>query len=372
MKQCGDNTPTPAENSQGTNAANPPGEPETPTNGPLDRESLTKQALRSLGIRHSPNSDFARAASKTTVAQLGGVSDDESIISEEDPDDDDDEVESPTKQLSAPQAEDLADRLVEVPRDKPLDPSTLPALPEPQEQQNQDIVAFKLPDFKEEDMLHTYTVKHVSCRDDAPFGASTKILQTFHSLHEANSWASEQLDGMYLSVEKQTNVGRKEVYDADGLFRGSIALLDLEGWEEMIWVTMDITYKGELVNVDHDALAQSKRVPSKVYVILKMVVVHDKDGNPEASTDIVATTSIVSLANKIASETYLELAAPVSAQIDKVRRYREVVKPQVEANRRKADEEGVVIELEEGKNDEKGPMTFSIRVDEVNIRGPVN
>ena len=217
--------------------------------------------------------------------------------------------------------------------------------------------------LKEEDMIHTYNVRHMSEREGRASPVVT--LKTFHNLGEANKWAAEQLGNLYVSIN-HTNTGRSELYDKDNLYRGRITIQDIDGWEELIWVIQEITYVGDLVDFDRAKL--KPRFPPKAYNIMKLAVTNEG----EVISECIATATTLPLANKIAAEEYLALAAPVSAHIDKVKHFRERVVVDINTKRKQADEQGIAIELEAAENEERSLELFKVQIQETRIRGPPN
>lgn len=309
------------------------------------------------------SSQFAKAAEKQGVEFLDS---DDSEESEEDPDDEPEAPQMPPLKGGMPPNERDADGDVnmDLPPDN-VDHRVLPQFPTicsssvaaPQH------LPTLIANHSEADMIHAYKVRHLRERNGEV--EPHVVLQTFHNLGEANAFAAQQLGNLYLSIN-QALTGRSEMHNADNLYMGKITIQDQPDWAEIVYVTREITYVGDLVNLQRADVQPI--VHPKVFNVIKEAVQADGDLN----VDVAACTSIKILANKLAADEYLAMAKPVTANMDLVVHYHEVVVPDVRARLELADELGEAIELEPGENLERGLRCFRVSVIENAVRGPLN
>jgi hypothetical protein len=307
--------------------------------------------------------DFAKAAAKQRVEFLDS---DDSEESEEDPDDEPEPSQKPIITGKVPPTERDADGDVNMDfRPDDVDHRVLSQVPTICASS---IAASQRPpmhvaNHPEADMIHAYKVRHLRERNGEV--EPHVVLQTFHNLGEANAFAAQQLSSLYLSIN-QALTGRSEMHDADNLYMGKVTIQDQPDWAEIIYVTREITYVGDIVNLQRADVQPI--IHSKVFNVIKEAV----QINGDLNVDVAACTSIKTLANKLAADEYLAMAKPVTANMDLVTHYREVVVPDVRARLDLADELGEVIEFEPGENREGGLSCFRVSVSENTVRGPLN
>jgi hypothetical protein len=313
-----------------------------------------RAGVQFLAAQNKVGNDFATAASKFCIQDF------DSDESEEDPDDEPEVQVASTAQQVAEQPEEMVD----VDMNEALNPvgpdtSIIPRLPQVPDQ-----VASKtafLPDIvnpKEEDMMHSYTVKHRAARENNEY--ETLILGSFHSLEEANAFAQEKLSQFYLGP----STGKSETHTSDNLYLGRVITDKDKDHDEIVWVTRDIVYIGDTANIKRGDLKNI--IVPKVFNVLQ--VMEDNEGRHVGT--VIVTASIRTLANKKAADLYLELSKPSRPRIDSLAFYNDEVVPAVRKNLEQAEEQEAELEMEGVSPDTW--RSFTICVSENPVVGPLN
>ena len=314
----------------------------------IERAQTIRAGVEFLASQNKASNDFAKAASKFRIQDF------ESDESEEDPD------EPETQAIPAVEAPEMVGVDVDDTLNlAALDASIIPPLPEITEPPIAK-TAF-LPDIvnpKEEDIMHSYNVRHRAERDDNVYDCV--LLKSFHNLEEANAFAQHKLSEFELSPSN----GKSETHDEDNLYIGKVIYDKTKNYSETVWVSREIVYIGDTANVKHGDL--KKIIVPKVFNVVQLM--QEEDGKHVGS--VIATSSIKTLANKKAADHVLALLKPFRPRMDSMAYYNDVIVPSVRQSLAQAEAQDVTVDFEGVIPDTE--RAFTVSISENPVVGPLN
>jgi hypothetical protein len=315
-----------------------------------------RAGLQALAAQNRASSDFAKAASKMKIQQLDSDSE-----SEEDPDDESENTPTAVAKPAVEASEQMASiEIDDTLRPGVFDPAIIPPLPEMPAPPS--TAGSMLPDIvnpAEEDMMYSYVVRHRAERGNSVY--DDVVLGNFHDLEEANAFAEQKLFEFHLGPL----TGKSETHNEDNLYMGRAVTDKDKNHAEVVWVTREIIYIGDVANLRRGDLKTI--IPSKVYNVMQ--VMEGEDG--KVILTVIAITSIKALANKKAADHFLALSKPSRPRLEWLNHFNDIVTPMVREKMNEADDNDKLVQFEEGKIPD-GQKSFTISVSENPVLGPLN